>query len=153
WETMNCERCQNELEDFLYGELDEARSDEVRAHLGACAACAALRAGLERENQLFSQFYERASIEPAGEMWEAIRARIAAEPRPEPAREAGGPTWLERLRGGLFGWLLTPAVARQAAFAALLIALSVALTAIYLKRGEKNGENIAERNHSTTPTP
>jgi hypothetical protein len=152
---MNCERCQNELEDFLYGELGEAQSAEVRAHLGACAACAALREDLERESQLFSRFYERTSIEPAGEMWEAIRSRIAEGPRPEPAREreAGGPAWLARLRGGAFGWLLTSAVARQAAFAVLLIALSVALTAIYLRRGEKNAEKIAGRNNPTNPTP
>jgi len=45
---MNCERCQNELEEFLYGELSEARAAGVRAHLGNCAVCAALRDDIER---------------------------------------------------------------------------------------------------------
>jgi hypothetical protein len=31
---MDCERCKNELEDFLYDELVEARAAEVRAHPG-----------------------------------------------------------------------------------------------------------------------
>src|SRR5262249_27898717 len=78
---MNCERCKNELEDFLYGELGEALPVEVRGHLADCAVCAALRDEIERENEIFGQFYEQTSIEPAAEMWEAIRARISSEAR------------------------------------------------------------------------
>lgn len=137
---MNCERCQIELEDFLYGELSEARAIVIREHLGNCAACVALRDDLERENEIFAQFYEQTAIEPAGEMWEAIRARINAEPQPLIETEAG---WLERLRAGAFGWLLAPAMLRQAAFAVLLIALTVAVTTIYLKRGENSAVDVA----------
>ena len=78
---MNCERCQTELEDFLYGELPDAQAAEIRAHLASCAECAALRQELEREQELFSQFYEQTALEPSGEMWEAIRARLHEEPR------------------------------------------------------------------------
>jgi hypothetical protein len=147
---MNCERCQNELEDFLYGELGEARGSAVREHLVGCAACAALRDDIERENELFARFYEQTAIEPAGEMWEAIRARINVTPRGQAQSEAG---WLERLRAGMFGWLLAPATLRQGAFAILLIALSVALTTIYLKRGEKGGGDVAGVGGLVTPTP
>lgn len=152
---MNCERCQKELEDFLYGELDEARAAVMREHLESCATCAALRRDIERENDLFMRFYEQTAIEPAGEMWEAVRARINTEPRSHSQNETG---WLERLRGGTFGqgafgWLLAPAMLRQAVFAGLLIALSVALTTIYLKRGEKGGEDVAGGSGKVISTP
>ena len=77
---MNCERCQTELEDFLYGELAASQSAALRAHLAACAVCAEARNALERENELFAQYYEQTALEPAPEIWEAIRTRIQAEP-------------------------------------------------------------------------
>ncbi|MDX2030922.1 MAG: anti-sigma factor [Blastocatellia bacterium] len=139
---MNCERCQTELEDFLYGELTERRAGEVRAHLADCAACAAVRAQLDRENEIFAQFYDETALEPGAEMWTAIRARIEAEPvitAVKPERRA--PRWFE--------WLLVPVVLRQAAFAALLIAVSVGLTVLVLKRDEKAPVDVAR----ATPTP
>jgi hypothetical protein len=144
---MNCERCQTELEDFLYGEVGQARSAEIRAHLAACATCSAARAELEREREVFARFYEQTAIEPAAEMWQAIRARIGEE---QVGQNQTG--WLERLRAGTFGWLLAPALLRQVAFAILLIALSVALTTIYLKRGERSEKDVAG-GAKTSPTP
>lgn len=148
---MNCERCKNELEDFLYGELGESLSAEIRAHLMNCAVCAAMRGEIERENELFGQFYEQTSIEPAAEMWETIRARINSEVRGRAQIERGR-GWLERLRASAFGRLLAPATLRQAAFAALLIALSVAATTIYLKLGENGAENFANKGEKAAPT-
>lgn len=150
--TMNCERCQTELEDFLYGEVGQARSAEIRAHLSACAACSAARAELEHENEVFARFYERTAIEPAAEMWQAIRARIGEESLSQ-SRIEHQTGWLERLRAGTFGWLLAPALLRQVAFAILLIALSVVVTTIYLKRGERGEKNLAGGGAKTTPTP
>jgi hypothetical protein len=151
---MNCDHCKKDLEDFLYGELDEARGAEMLAHLGNCAVCAALREEIERENEIFGRFYEQTSIDPAAEMWEAIRARINSEAR---ARPLTGQTlikrirgWLERLRLGL----LTPATLRQAAFAALLVVLSVAATTIYLRRGERNkADEFAGKGENGAPVP
>lgn len=149
---MNCERCQTELEDFLYGELRPARAAEIRAHLAACAACSAARAELERESEVFARFYEQTAIEPASEMWQTIRARIGEE-RLNQSRIENQTGWLERLRSGTFGWLLAPALLRQVAFAILLIALSVALTTIYLKRGERDEKNLVDSGAKTTPSP
>src|SRR5262249_3573985 len=128
---MNCERCKTELEDFLYGELGEARAAEVRAHLGNCAACAALRDDVERENEIFARFYEQTSIEPAVEMWEAIRARINAEPQGQAhiERETG---WLERLRAGTLGWLRAPSMLRQVAGAVAIVVITVFVTVQFL---------------------
>jgi anti-sigma factor RsiW len=161
---MNCDHCRNELEDFLYGELGESRAAELRAHLGNCADCAALRDEIDHENEIFGRFYEQTAIEPAAEMWEAIRARIEggsrdrtliSEGSPAPAfapRELG---WLERLRARASRLPLTPLTLRQAAFAALLVVLSVAATTIYLKLGESGTNKIANNggNGATTPTP
>src|ERR1051326_8633873 len=122
---MNCERCQTELEDFLYGELSGRLAAEIRAHLAACAECAAVRDDLERENQLFAQFYEQNAIEPTGEMWDAIRARIATEAPQQIQTEAkpleakrGKPGWWPSLAMGLFGSAQS-SMLRQAALALL----------------------------------
>src|SRR5262249_41225735 len=166
---MNCERCKNELEDFLYDELVEARAAEVRAHLADCAVCAALRGEIERENEIFGRFYEQTSIEPAAEMWDAIRARINSEAREQapidrgawspafrPLDSGGLKAGLQALfrmaRAGALGRLLAPATLRQAAFAALLVALSVAATTIYLKLGDKGGKNVATKSGELAPT-
>jgi anti-sigma factor RsiW len=166
---MNCERCKNELEDFLYDELGRSRAAEVDAHLADCAVCAALRDEIERENEIFGQFYEQTSIEPAAEMWEAIRARINSEARERaqidsgawsPAfrpldsggLKAGLQAFFRVARAGAFGRLLAPAMLRQAAFAALLVALSVAATTIYLKLGENDEEKVAKNRGEAAPT-
>src|SRR5215475_5115272 len=151
---MNCERCKNELEDFLYGELGEAKADEIRAHLGNCAVCAALRDEIDRENEIFSRFYEQTSIEPAAGMWDASRARINTEAERRAQTDGSASSldfrprefgWLERLRALASAraprGLLTPASLRQAAFAALLVVLSVAATLIYVKTYMKPVEN------------
>jgi anti-sigma factor RsiW len=166
---MNCERCRNELEDFLYGELGEALAAEVRAHLSNCAVCAALRGEIERENEIFGHFYERTSIEPAAETWEAIRARINSDARERAQidRSAWSPAFrppelsglkaglhalFRRTRAGAFGRLLAPATVRQAAFAALLVVLSVAATTIYLKLEENGAKKVANKDGEAAPT-
>lgn len=152
---MNCELCRIELEDFLYGELGEARADKVRAHLRGCAECRAVRAGLEREAEVFAAYYEQNALEPDAEMWEEIRSRISEEPRRAP--QAAGP--FERLRewfaAGALGSLLTPAMLRQAAFAALLVTLSVGATTLYFKlKGRESATDSARQSPPVAaPTP
>lgn len=147
---MNCERCQTELEDFLYGESSERLSVEMRAHLADCAECIALRDELAYEHELFAQFYERTAIDPTTETWDVIRTRIAAEParqiQPEPSESKA--SWWQSLMGG---WL-TPAVLRQAALALLLVALSVVATIVLMKRGD-DGKNIAQQGSKQEVTP
>jgi len=166
---MNCESCRNELDDFLYGELRRSLAAEVRAHLANCAVCAALRGEIERENEIFGRFYEQTSIEPAAESWEAIRARINSDAReraqmdvsawspafrpPESSGlKAGLQALFRRARTGAFVRLLSPTTLRQAAFAALLVVLSVAATTIYLKLGEKDANTVANKNGEAAPT-
>lgn len=152
WERMkmNCERCQIELEDFLYGELDETRTAQVRTHLAACASCAAVRDELAGEQEIFAQFYEQTALEPSAALWDAIHARIGVEPsviKPPASAERRLKTWLGFAS---LGWLLRPAVLRQTAFALVLIALSVAATLFFLKRDDNHSKDVAI---TTTPTP
>ncbi|MFN7947912.1 MAG: zf-HC2 domain-containing protein [Blastocatellia bacterium] len=145
---MNCERCRTELEDFLYGELSAARTAAIRQHLTGCADCRTARDTLERENEIFAEFYEQTALDPAPEMWEAIRSRIAAEaPAAEPRAGllARLGEWLSVER------LLASAMLRQVAFAALLVIISVAATTLYftLKNNRSNDDNVAR----TTPPP
>jgi hypothetical protein len=153
---MNCERCKNELEDFLYGELGEAKADEIRAHLGSCAVCAALRDEIDRENEIFGRFYEQTSIEPAAEMWEAIRAHINSEAGGETRPDRSRRGWLEGLRARAPVGLLAPAALRQAAFSALLVVLSVTATLIcvkiYMKPGDNGADTVAGKGGAAVPT-
>lgn len=135
---MNCEQCQIELEDFLYGELSEKRTQELRGHLTNCAECRAVQASLEREAEIFSAYHEQNALEPGDEMWQAIRLRIHEEPLTSPSTNFFGKL-KEWFSVGIFGSLLTPAMFRQVAFALLLITLSVGATIIYFKlKGEQN---------------
>ena len=143
---MNCERCQIELEDFLYGELSERLAAEVRQHLTGCAECVAERDRLESENSLFAEFYEQTAIDPAAESWEAIRAQIAAEPVRQVHEPK--PVWWQTM----FGWLLVPTLARQAALAVLLIAASVGVTMWLMRRGNDE-HRIANVKPSPTANP
>src|SRR5215510_9562731 len=138
--NMTCQNCQSELEDFLYGELKPSCASEVRMHLSACSVCSDAREELEREHEIFTQYYEQTALEPAPEMWEAIRSRLHAEPLPD---KRDNP-WL---KWGALVWLSRPAVMRQTAFALSIIVLTVAVTTFVLKRGaDKNpDQDIAGR--------
>lgn len=145
---MNCERCKIDLEDFLYDELTERTAAEVRQHLADCSGCVAERDRLESENSLFTEFYEQTAIDPSAENWEAIRVRIAAEPVRVVSEDKAA--WWQTI----FGWLVLPSLARQAALAVLLIAVSVAATVLLMRRNENSkdgGRNIARQ--QPTPTP
>ena len=144
---MSCEHCQAELEDFLYGELAESQSAAVRAHLASCPACAQERDTLERENEIFAEYYEQTALEPAPEIWEAIRTRIqtetpAAAPQPEPAG------WFRHLQT----WLAGSLVVRQLAFGAALVLLSVAATTLYFKTQQLPHNELAGQTPAPTPT-
>jgi hypothetical protein len=144
---MNCERYQLELEDFLYGELTEKRAAEVRAHLAGCADCAAERDQLQREHELFAQFYEETALDPTSEMWNAVRAGIEGAPRPTAPEP-------HTTSGGSFDWLWRPALLRQSAFAGLLVALSVAATMYFMRRGtERERDVVARSTPSVSPRP
>ncbi len=141
---MNCETCKTELEDFCYGELNAARLVAINEHLSGCHDCRAMRSALERENALFAEYYEQNALEPSDELWQAIHARI----KPEAAQLPSG--WSAKLRNW-FAPLLVPAMLRQAGFAALLVLISVGLTALYFSTRKVANNDMVEV--KATPTP
>ncbi len=142
---MNCEICTTQLEDFLYGELDATQRASLAQHLSVCADCRALQATLEHENELFAQYYEQNALEPSDELWQTIHARIQSDAG-QTNREASG--WAAQWRNW-FAPLLAPALLRQAGFAALLVLLSVGLTALYFSTRKVENHVAVE----VTPTP
>ena len=147
--AINCNKCRTELEDFLYGELSESRSTEIRSHLSGCESCAALRTELERENEIFADFFEQTAIDPSEELWQSIRTRIGNEPVKQK-----NPGWLGRLfNGEVLALFLSPAVLRQAAFAVILIALTVMATVFYLKRNASQAQLVAQNHREQAKTP
>lgn len=147
--AINCNKCRTELEDFLYGELSESRSTEIRSHLSGCESCAALRTELERENEIFADFFEQTAIDPSEELWQSIRTRIGNEPVKQK-----NPGWLGRLfNGEVLALFLSPAVLRQAAFAVILIALTVMATVFYLKRNASQAQLVAQNHSEQAKTP
>ena len=124
---MNCQTCQTELEDLLYGELAAARSTVITEHLSGCSDCRQTQATLEREHELFAAYYEQNALEPSDEMWQAIRANIKDEVEQTASLSFD---WRAKLRS-FFLPLLAPSMLRQVGFAALLILLSVGLTTLY----------------------
>ena len=74
---MRCTRAQKLISADLDGELDAVRSDGVRDHLEACAACRTFAAGLEG---LGDDLGLLASVEPVEPRW-GFAERVAARRR------------------------------------------------------------------------
>lgn len=147
---IDCQECQFELEDYLVGEVEISRDSEIRAHLASCAACAELRDAIERENRLYAEFYRQTALTPGPEMWASIRERLSFE---KPAAESW---WRKLLSGQAWMWIFSPAMLRQAAFAIVLIAVSVGVTAYLLNRDRDRGPVVARNDkpvETLTPSP
>ena len=120
---MNCISYQNELEDFLYGELDAVQQTALNAHLSGCEDCRTELRVIEQEHQFYKSFYEQNSVEPSNELWSAIHAQIKKE-------GVGKTSWKVKFLD-LLTPVLAPAMLRQIGFAALLVLVSVGLTSLY----------------------
>jgi hypothetical protein len=111
---MTCQELRARADAYAQGELDATEAAAFEAHLATCSACESAlfaSAGAPREIAVLSR-----SIEPAADLWPAIRERVAS-------RREG------RLRVTAPRWAL-------AAAALLLIALSSGVTAVLLTSGE-----------------
>jgi hypothetical protein len=151
---MNCERCQQDLEDLAYGELPSARAAAMRSHLSECAFCRSAQETLEREREIFSCYQEQSRLEPTPAMWHGIQARIRREPPTAAARaewgQGGG--WRETLASWVSA-VFRPAVLRQLVFAAVLIAFSVTATVILLRERRGEDRNLAVRQTPVAEAP
>jgi len=92
-----------------------------------CSICSAARDELEHEHEIFTQYYEQTALDPAPEMWEAIRSRLHTEPLPQKRENF-------RLKWGTLVWFSRPALIRQTAFALLIILLTAVATTLIIRR-------------------
>jgi hypothetical protein len=117
---MRCEDCLRRLDGLSEGLLDEGDARRTRAHLAACHACSEAWEEIEREQELYGDYWREAQIAPP--RWEAVLARVESE---RAAREAA-PRPFARLP--VLSW---PApLARSLAAAVLLAALAAGLFTI-----------------------
>ena len=111
---MICQELRARADAYARGELDATDAAAFEAHLATCTACeAALFASAGPPSDITGL---SRSIEPAADLWPAIRERVAA-------------------RRGRSGWTAPPRWALAAA-AMLLIALSSGVTAVLLTSSE-----------------
>ncbi len=135
---MNCKECRKLLEEFHDGELAEEGASGVRRHLAACPACSAELEVLKSEQALFERYRAGQADEAAAAVpkWGSVRESIAArEEQIRRAHEGVYPAAMER--SGWFRFLTGSSLIRQAAFATLLVALSIAGTLIIVNRSHR----------------
>lgn len=128
---MNCEKCQEQLSEFLDGTLGHSEHTAVGAHLAACASCAAAREDFhaiiavarDARGQLFAPADERA-------LWLRVRAEVEAESRPARAASAAAG---EGFWSRLFGQRFELSLPQLAAGAAALVVAAASVTALGLR--------------------
>ena len=90
---MNCSQIQQQMDDYLDGELTEKARGQVDRHLGECLACRreyeSLRSLVDKAGELDPE------IQPSRDFWPAILARIGKSRSLEPS------WWLQLAAAGL----------------------------------------------------
>jgi hypothetical protein len=114
---MNTHPNEQELHDYLDGELDAARDGAVARHLEQCESCRATWLRLRQLRQRLAALPRE--IEPPADALRHIHQAIVAEPQARVVAQPHPPRWRP---------------ATLAAAALLLIALSSALTAVIVLR-------------------
>jgi anti-sigma factor RsiW len=99
---MNCEKCREQLSDFLDGTLGHAEHAAVSAHLAACSGCADARedfnailaAARDAHEYLYAPSDERA-------LWLRVRNTVESENRAAAAAASRGGFWSRLLNARL----------------------------------------------------
>ncbi len=92
---MQCERCLEQLDSYLDGELDAQTAKSLEAHLSRCQVCMDERRVAERERRLYRALSAATDV-PAG-LWSRVATGIAAVEARERRRAAvrpWSPLWL-----------------------------------------------------------
>ncbi len=135
---MNCQEIHRHIEDFHYGELDEKTTSHVRTHLRSCAECTRALEALDAEDNIYQAYSDELNrhLNVSPEMWGRIRNGLDA---PESRRV--GRLLSDRLAD--FSSRLFPgsSVLRQAAFAVVIVVISVGATlmAVHYYRAQNAG--------------
>jgi len=144
---MNCEKCQEQLSDFLDGALGHREHASMSAHLTACPECAA---GREEFHAIIgaARTMRESLHTPANEgaMW--MRVRNAVEPEAHAARAAASAP-REGFWARLFhkSWELSlPQLASGVAALAVAVAFATTLSVQYMSSGQESVASRPDRN-------
>jgi DNA-binding transcriptional MerR regulator len=147
---MNCKECRKLLDDYHDGELDEKRTSAMERHIAECRACAAELAILKSEEEIFEHYRvsQQSEIADPARNWDALRNRIAdtSEHARRPRRaDVIGPGWMRLFIGS--------PLLRQAAFAVVLVAVSVSATlwVVSLNRAKAPAPVVSHVERSADP--
>ncbi len=140
---MNCENCETQLLDLLYGELDATTASQVRAHLDGCASCRVASDKLVSARRIVRQLPLES---PPARVHAAIMARaqahvrgevVVAAPRGKAHAESEEPqSAVQRFMAWLGGFVLGPQVAM-----AMVLMLMVGVGLYYLP-GLRTSRNV-----------
>lgn len=146
--AMNCTAFDEQLADYLEGDLGAAEMRAARAHVASCVRCAALVRDLER---IRNDAAEMPELSPSRDLWAGIADRIEAPVVPLAPRTAPNVDirrrWADRIR--------------FAAIAAALVAVTAGVTyTLTVSRIGNRDQSIAKapttaapnRDSATSPT-
>ena len=127
--VMNCEGCQENLSQFLDGELEAAQAADIRTHLSLCADCAKLCEDFAAilDSCKLEELAETAPPINTNALWCRISNTIEAEIKPEPATAQP-----ERPRG-LFSRVWNLSFSQAAAGVLSIALISSLLTVVGIK--------------------
>ena len=78
---MRCEDCLPLMEEYFDGEVTTQTGEQMRAHLSACADCAAALDALSFEQEIYAR-YDRGGLEVTPDLWSRVSAEIARDFQP-----------------------------------------------------------------------
>ena len=139
--AMNCTVFDEQLADYLEGDLGTAERQAVQAHMASCVRCTALVRDLE---EIRTGAADLAELSPSRDLWGGIADRIETPvvplvPRTTP-NVVARPRGVERLR--------------LAAIAAALVAVTAGVTyTLTVSRGDNVGRTLANVSRDSVPAP
>src|SRR5215207_7498942 len=148
---MRCEDCLPLIEEYFDGEVTTQTGASVRAHLSACADCAAALDALSFEQEIYAR-YDRGGLEVTPDLWARVSAEIARTPPPSES-PAAGRNFLSRARA-YFAAALGALAARPALASSLaLLLVSAAVGTLWLSRKTRSVDAPSEVAVRNTPPP
>jgi hypothetical protein len=139
------------IEEYFDGEATAQTGEQIRAHLSACADCAAALDALSFEQEIYAR-YDRGGLEVTPDLWARVSAEIARTPPTEVPAERR--PFLSRALEGLTAALgVLAARPALASSLALLVVAAAAATLWLSRRPQPQAPAQPEVARQSVPTP
>ena len=135
---MSCEEWIPDIEELVYGQLDEAAAHKLEVHIAECGACRNTLEDLNRERALFDGYERDVEVTPA--LWEGIENRIEFR-KPKPG-------YLEKFHIFMSGLFAGPRL--NLVYTTIIVVIAVIATIIVMPQlnHKDNGANNISINNS-----